>query len=591
MTDRGRAALVAVASVVGAFVLYAGALGHPFIGDDQLAVRGNPTVARPSVTGLRALWVTDYWRGVAPDGLVTEMSTDRNLYRPVTIASFWLTSWFAGIDATPFRVGNVLLHALAATLIGMLCVALGWRRGGPVAVVFVLVHPVATDVVNRIVGRADVLAVIGVLAFVLVQRHARDGGWTAMRALAAFVAACVAFGAKESGVVLVPLALFAGWIFGPAARVPGRADRGRWLGAVALVAAAALYLIGREVAVDLPTYAPTTTWDLGGNPVWGTSLAVRLPVALALAAHYARLVLFPTTLIAFDVPPVVPNWGDLETWIGALVLAALGAGLVVAAWRRHPVSVGVAWWLLSFLIVSQFFVPIGAYREVRFAYVLVAAGALTIGWLFERVSARAGWARAAGLVVVLGAVAFAIPTVWQRNADFRDLRTLLEADVRQRPASPAALIRLANIHDQARRDAEAEAAFVRVIELAPMSAQVRYELADFHSRRGRTDRARELHAQAVGLNPQHYLSLLALGNIALSQKDIATAESWLTRAAEVAPDDPWVIYTLAVLDDNRGQRARAVQSLTALVERRPDFRSAVSALEHIRADEARKARR
>ena len=591
MTDGGRVALVAVASVAGAFVLYAGVLGYPFLGDDLLAVSRNPTVAQPSATGFRALWVTDYWRGIAPDGQPTEMSTDRNLYRPVTIASFWLTSWLAGSDATPFRVGNLVLHALAATLIGGLCVALGWRTGGLVAAAFVLVHPVATDVVNRIVGRADVLAVIGVTAYVLVQRHARDRGWTALRALGAFLAAYVALGAKESGVVLVPLALFAAWIFGPPARVRGRVDRGPWLGVLALAAAAALYLLGRGLAVDLPTYTPTTTWDLGGNPVWGAALGVRLPVSLALAAHYAHLVLWPTSLIAFDVPPVLPNWGDVETWLGAALLAALGVGLTAAARRRHPVSVGLAWWVLSFLIVGQLLVPIGAYREVRFAYALVAASAVVIAWLTERVAARGGPARVVGVVAILVVIALAIPAVWQRNEDFRDLQTLLEADVRQRPASPAALIRLANIHDHARRDEQAEATFARVIELAPTSAQARYELASFHERRGHPDRALEFHRQAVALNPSHYLSLMALGNAALARRDIAQADTWLARANEVAPDDPYVIYNLAVLDDNRGQRARAVENLTALVKRRPDFVLAVRALEHIRKDEARNAGR
>ncbi len=591
MADGGRAALLAVASVVGAFALYAGALGYPFIGDDQLAVSGNPTVSRPSATGFRALWVTDYWRGIAPDGRLTEMSTDRNLYRPVTIASLWLTSWLAGIDVRPFRVGNVVLHALAATLIGVLCIALGWRRGAVVAVAFVLLHPVATDVVNRIVGRADVLAVIGVTSYVLVQWRAGDRGPTVARMLAAFVASCIALGSKESGAVLVPLAVFVAWIYRPASRAPGGVDRGQWRVMVPLGAAAALYLLGRQLAVEFPTYAPTTTWDLGGNPVWGAGLGVRLPVALALAAHYGRLVLWPTSLIAFDVPPVVPNWGDMETWLGAVLLVTLASALAVAAWRRHAVSIGVAWWLLSFVIVSQLFVPIGAYREVRFAYALVVATALVGAWLFERAAARGGATRIVSGVVVVVAIVVAVPAVWHRNADYRDLQALLEADVRQRRASPAALIRLANIHDQARRDDLAEAAFARVIELAPASAQARYEFAGYHERRGRPDRARALHQQAVTLNPEHYLSLMALGNMALGDRDIAAAEMWLTRAAAVAPDDPWVIYNLAVLDDNRGQRARAVESLTALVDRRPDFALATRALDQIRKDEARKAGR
>lgn len=588
MGDGGRAVLLGVASVVGAFVLYAGALGHPFLGDDQLAVSGNPTVARPSGTGFRALWVTDYWRGVAPDGQVTEMSTDRNLFRPVTIASFWLTSWIAGIDPMAFRVGNVVLHALAATLIGLLCVAMGWRRGGIVAAAFVLVHPVATDVVNRIVGRADVLAVVGVAACLVVQCRAHQRGWTGMRALGAFVAALVALGAKESGVVLVPLALFHGWLLGGLSS--GRSAGPQWLGMTAIGSAVAAYLLGRMLAVDLPTYV-ASTWDLGGNPVWGAGLDVRLPVAGALAWHYARLIVWPTPLIAFDVPPWVPTWSTAEAWLGVGLLGALAAVLVVTTRRRHPASLGIAWWLLSFLIVSQLLVPIGAYREVRFAYAMVAGSALVVGCLCEQMAARAGAVRALGAGAVLAGIVLATSVVWQRNADFHDLQTLLAADVRQRPASPAALIRLANIHDRAGRADEAERVFARVIELAPTSAQACYEFADFHGRHGRADRARALHERAIALNPSHHLSLMALWTMALGERDLERAQAFLTRAAAAAPDNPFVIYNLAVLDDARGERARALARLTALVARRPDFSLAVRGLEKLRADEARKGRR
>jgi hypothetical protein len=123
---------------------------------------------------LRALWTTDYWRGVDAAGRVRELSPDRNLYRPVTVLSFWVTAAAAGVDAAAFRLVNLLLHALAALLVGVLCRLWGAAGGALVAVALMVVHPVATDVVNRIVGRADILAVVGVVGFLAVQRAALD---------------------------------------------------------------------------------------------------------------------------------------------------------------------------------------------------------------------------------------------------------------------------------------------------------------------------------------------------------------------------------------------------------------------------------
>jgi len=574
-----RGPLVAVAV---ALALYANALGNPFLGDDLLAVVQNPTVARPSAAGLAALWTTDYWRGVDPAGRPTEMSTDRNLYRPVTVLSFWLNAWVAGVDAPAFRVVNVVLHALAAWLVGVLCRRWGAGRGALAAAAVVLLHPVATDVVNRIVGRADVLALAGIAGFLVVQRGGDRGGWTWARAAAAAVLAAVALGAKESGIVLVPLALLQAWLGGGAGGRP-------WGGLAALALALALYGAGRAVAVGVPAYPADPVWDLGGNPVWGADLAARLPVACALAWDYARAMVWPWPLLAFDVPPALPTWADPAAWAGALLLLGLGGATLVLARARHPASLGLAWWLASFLVVGQLVTPVGAYREVRFAYPMVGGFALVVGWLVARTAGRVGArTRRAATLVAAGLAAATAVGVVRRNGDFTDLRHLLEADVRQRPASPAALIRLANVHEQAGRPEEAERLLELVRVRAPRSAQAHYESADFYARRGRPDRARALHERAIALSPSHFLSLMALGNTALEAGDLDRAADLLGRAAAVAPDDPWVVYNLAVLDDRRGRRAQAIARLEALVARRPDFGLAVQGLARLKAAAGRR---
>jgi tetratricopeptide (TPR) repeat protein len=362
----------------------------------------------------------------------------------------------------------------------------------------------------------------------------------------------------------------------------GRGSRGaahRWRGVLAVGLPVALYVVGRSVAVGVPGYRADPIWDLGGNPAWGMSLAERLPVAAALAVHYLAVLLWPWPLIAFDVPPQLPTWGDPLSWMGAGLLLLAAVVLVRLLLARRPLALALAWWLASFLVVGQLVVAIGAYREVRFAYGMLGGLAFGVGWLAMRAAAQRTVLVAAGATA---AVAMATLVV-RRNADFVDLQRLLEADVRQRPASPAALIRLANIHDQGRRDAEAERLLRLVRELAPASAQASYELANFYERRGRRDEALALYEESVARNPSHYISLVALATMAINQGDVDRADALLARAAAVAPDDPWVIYNRAVVDEARGRRERAIASLEALVARRPDFTLAVRGLAQLRA--------
>ena len=163
--------------------------------DDPVIIAANPYVNDPA--GGVLLWGSDYWAGLGEDS---------NLYRPVTIFSYWLSARFS---AEPWwqRLWNVVLHACAAWLVGLWCAR--WQRqpAGYLASALVLFHPLATDVIDRIVGRADILVLVGTAGFLWLQRRCAVEGWTLGRWWCAGALALVALGAKESGLILIPLAV------------------------------------------------------------------------------------------------------------------------------------------------------------------------------------------------------------------------------------------------------------------------------------------------------------------------------------------------------------------------------------------------
>ncbi len=573
----GRRALGAVLLAAAALALYANALGNPFISDDERVIATNPTIVRPSAAGLRKLWTTDYWEGIDPDGRVTRLTVDRNLYRPVTILSFWLNARIAGVRPWSFRVVNVLLHAASAWLVALLGARWFGRRAAVVAALAVLLHPVATDVVNRIVGRADILVLLGIAGVLAIQSIAAERGWTWALTGAAAAFTAVAIGAKESGLVVVPLAFVSAWL-APAGRRPLRFHARPVLAiAVPLVA----YTIGRSLTVDWPRYDVDRIWDLLGNPLWSTGIAARLPAVGALAWTYVRLLVAPWPLFAFYVPGRLPSWSDAEVWLGFAILLAVTGGAALLLRRRHLLALAAVWWLASFLVVSQLVTPIGAYSEVRFAYPMLGALACGLGWLAERARVAPPALRRPALALGAAVAALAVVAVTIRNRDFRTFAALLEADARRQPNSPAALVRLASAYEDG-RVAEAGALYARVTELAPDSAQAWYERGGYEDAQGHAAAARAMYERAVALYPRHHPALTALARLAIAAGELTEAEHLLAAAEKAAPDDPYVQLFWAVLEEQRGALAAARTRLDRLVARRPDFAPAVERLAALR---------
>src|SRR5262249_42691264 len=127
-----------------------------------------------------------------------------SLYRPVTVLSFALNRAVTGPAPWGFHLVNVLLHAAATILVFRVgSTLLGRPHVAFVAALLFALHPIHTEAVANVVGRAEILVAIGVLgalALLLDERPMTFGRGAAAAAL--FVLALLS---KENGVALVPI--------------------------------------------------------------------------------------------------------------------------------------------------------------------------------------------------------------------------------------------------------------------------------------------------------------------------------------------------------------------------------------------------
>jgi tetratricopeptide (TPR) repeat protein len=111
----------------------------------------------------------------------------------------------------------------------------------------------------------------------------------------------------------------------------------------------------------------------------------------------------------------------------------------------------------------------------------------------------------------------------------------------------------------------------RVLELNPSLHKARRDLAMACMESGDTDSAKNHLIEVLRLNPADAWGWVVLGNLyAKNQKDWATAEKFLRRAVEIAPNDPWALNGIAAITAQRGQTDEAVKLFEQAIAANPD---------------------
>ncbi|KAH8267430.1 hypothetical protein KR018_001931, partial [Drosophila ironensis] len=169
MSPKDYAGLVGCSTL--AFVLYLNTFNAGFVYDDRRAILGNEDVtgAGPWTHLLR----NDFWGTRLTD------SGSHGSWRPLCVLSFRLNFLAAGLTPFGYHLVNVLLHSLATGLVVLVGrIHLPSRAGVLAAGLLFAVHPVHSEAVAGLVGRADLLAcVCSLLAYLAYQRHMDNREW------------------------------------------------------------------------------------------------------------------------------------------------------------------------------------------------------------------------------------------------------------------------------------------------------------------------------------------------------------------------------------------------------------------------------
>lgn len=450
-----------------AFLLYLPTTAYEFTFDDSVLVARNEAVQEPGQW--RSIFLSDYWPGSASA-----------LYRPLTILSFALERLIHGSGPAGFHWTNVLLHSGVSVLVYLLAVTMlgpGWPA--LLAGCLFAAHPLHTEVVCGIAGRAELLSSLGALGALWI--------WLSRPARSRLVPMCLAcslfllgLGSKENVMVLPALILL--WEM---ARGGGRTPlrRGAALavspGFWALLVVAGAFLVVRMGVLGGWSSSLDAAAPFVENPLAHESAPIRVLNAVANQTRGLTLHAFPYPLIADYSYKTLPQ---RSSWLSPSFVLMVGfVAAVLALWfcrSRHArmAAFSLSWYLTAILPAGNMLFPIGTIFGERLYYFPSAGLSLAVGacaaWIAEK-SMRSGqtdWRRwflpaaGAALVFALAGVTLIHSPVWQSDL------ALFQDTVRKAPENAKARLWLGDALVRSGRHEEGLLEYRKALEIYPRYA-------------------------------------------------------------------------------------------------------------------------
>ncbi len=436
-----------------ALVAYSNSFSGGFVFDNRGLILQDTRIRESSAENLALIIDHTYWWPYGESGL----------YRPLTTLSYLFNYAVLGNATDPwgYHALNFALHLLNVFLVWLLARRLLTQGAEYVAALWA-VHPVLTESVTNIIGRADLLAgaaVLGGLLLYLKSAEATGGRRWAWLAALALTATAGAF-AKESAVVVVGVIVLyelCWW--------RGRA-RALLLGVAATIPGIAWMLVQRASVLAAST---SVVFPSSDNPLVTAGFWPARLTALKLIAHYVALLFWPVTLSCDYSYSQIALFAGTPADYAALAVVLLLVAAAVAMFRyNRVVFFCAAFAALAWLPTSNLLFPIGTIMAERFLYLPAIAAAVVVVLAVQALQ-RPKWIS----ITLSILVALLVVRTWVRNTDWQSDVSLMTSAVDAAPASykthMALAAALSEAHGDAGRIVEEARRSLAILEPLPLA--------------------------------------------------------------------------------------------------------------------------
>lgn len=459
-----------------------------------------------------------------------------NSYRPVVTLSYFMDYALWGLSSKGFHFTNVVLHGINALLVFCLVFRLcGNSSVSFVATMIFAVHPVATESVNAVGFREELLVVLcvcgGLLLFLNVLESCRrhSWAWCAVFFILSLFLFFVGLFSKETTVVF-PVLLWFVCLYVSRGEPISLKEEDR--PAVAARRLTAVY--GVLVFCVIAFYGVVRFYifqnPLEHRPVFTPDIGQRILSGISIAGYYGKLFLFPFPLTAAYSFPKIVGFELLRPALTLCLMIFLSRG--IWATGNRLLLFGWAWFWVSWLPTSNFY-PLNTPVAERFLYLPSIGVFILFAALFE-MYCRLAYVRNVVIGIILCWAALTI----DRNKDWETYDKLWTQAYKVSPRSPDALNNLGVYYFKKENYGEAIGFFETAIKLKPENPMPYSNLGLSYYFKNDPGMAVAVLERGLALNPMEYTLLVNLGRVKLDKGPIEEGMNLLRLALAMRPHIP-----------------------------------------------------
>ncbi|XP_071313290.1 protein O-mannosyl-transferase TMTC3 isoform X1 [Trachinotus anak] len=546
---------------------YWNSLSCGFVFDDVSAILDNKDL-RPS-TPFRNLFLNDFWG--------TPMAEERShkSYRPLTVFTFRLNYLFSELSAASYHLFNVVLHAIVCVLFLRVCRLFLDKTSSLVAALLFAVHPIHTEAVTGVVGRAELLSSIFLLAAFLAYTKSTSADHSIVWAPIALTVILVAAATlcKEQGITVVGICCVHEVFVAQGFTLPMLLDTLRQvlqgkdgfpyavlqtlLKLIVLIISTLLLVIIRVQVIQsqLPVF---TRFD---NPAAVSPTPTRQLTFNYLLPVNAWLLLNPSELCCdwtMGTIPLVESLLDLRNLATLVFYSFLGLLAYHSLRYRHSsaktVIMALSLIVLPFIPASNLFFPVGFVVAERVLYVPSMGFCVLVAHGFKILSHKGQLKKISWLMIGVLLTTHAVKT-FNRNWDWESEYTLFTSALKVNKNNAKLWNNVGHALENQNNYAKALQYFLQATRVQPDDIGAHMNVGRTYKNLNKSKEAEDAYLVAKSLMPQ-----------------IIPGKKYATR---VAPNHLNVYINLAnLIRANESRLEEADQLYRQAISMRPDFKQA-----------------
>ncbi len=356
-------------------LLYVGTLKHGFTQDDAIVITENKFTKEGDIESLLKY---DTFRGFfQKEGKDNLVSGGR--YRPLTPIMFSL-GWKMTQEPFLFHFMNVMWYGLTVVMLFLVMLRMLQAESSEPYAYFVAfctalifaIHPVHVEVVANVKGRDEIMTLFLSLAALYVSLRDHEKGFNIIFQILIAVLFFLALMAKEMAAVFLPIVAISYFVFHKLNIIQSL------LKTLPFLAGFIVFMIIRQMVLGSASDTSAVSMEWMNNPFLKYEGGYLVPMTdsekygtiFSTLGKYLGLLVFPVTLTHDYYPNSIPmrTFSDSEASLPLLMyLVLIGVGIWGVLKRKH-FAYGIAFFLISLLLVSNIIFPIGVNMAERFLF-------------------------------------------------------------------------------------------------------------------------------------------------------------------------------------------------------------------------------